>query len=94
MSFRKGGRRNPCHMSGERSPKPTTSPPGRGETGVLSWPVVLCCGFPRLFEALHGGAGRRRTSVEVTPPKRVSVSAEAGEGAAQPIRPTRPIRST
>ena len=42
---------NPCHMSGERSPKPTTTRPPRGETSILSWLVALWYGVRRLFEA-------------------------------------------
>ena len=40
-------------MSGERSPKPATTRPPRGETSRL---VVLWYGVRRLFEAFHAGA--------------------------------------
>eukprot|EP00966_Prymnesium_polylepis_P190065 4404697-Prymnesium_polylepis.1 len=42
-------------MSGDPPNRPPPAPQ-RGETGILSWLVVLRYGAPRLFEAFHGGA--------------------------------------
>eukprot|EP00966_Prymnesium_polylepis_P265251 6128060-Prymnesium_polylepis.1 len=71
-------------MSGERSPKPTTTRPQGGD----EYPVLACGALVLGFY----GFWLLYPSVEVPPPERVSSSAEAGNTAnTRPTRPTCPV---